>query len=91
MTETNAGPFGLLTPEKVADFYAKAEQMLALLKVLAAMTPTTVDDSAIAGLEKFLAATKPYVGEPWFINTLNFFLALVWKNEEGRKFLEKLA
>ncbi len=83
-------PFGDLTPEQIGQYIAQAEKALAMFQALAILTPTSIDDTVLVALRKFVDAIKPFAGEPWFVGLLQLVLDYFWKQPASRPLLEKL-
>lgn len=81
-----------LTPESVGIVIANAEKALAMLKMFAALTPTSIDDTVLDAIAKTLAIVKPYAGEPWFVNLLDLVLTYLKVNgtQEVKDIVAKL-
>lgn len=86
-----SNPFTGVTPEQVGIVIANAEQFLAMAKMVAALTPTAVDDSVVDAGVKILAVLKPYAAQPWFIGILDMILSYLRLNgtPEVKDFIEK--
>lgn len=66
--------FSDLTPETVGVFIANVEKAVAMLKMFAVLTPTSIDDVTLDAVTKVLGIVKPYAGEPWLVNILDLVL-----------------
>jgi hypothetical protein len=73
--------FKQLTQDDVAKGFAALKKGLALMKSLALLTPTTIDNTAIAYLEAFVNAIEPYVEEPWFVAAISLVFGLFGSKE----------
>ncbi len=69
--------FDELTPEKLQKILEVTERLLLIGKGLSVLTPTKLDDQAIAFGQQFLEAVKPFADEPFVVELINFIVSLV--------------
>lgn len=70
-----------LTQADVVAFIANVKTALNFAKGFAAMTPTQVDDKAIASVENFIKMVEPVITEPWFAKLVDSLMHLVMKTD----------
>lgn len=68
-----------LKPETVVNSLEALERGLSFLKAFAALTPTQMDDNAVALAEKVIATIKPFAADPLFAKVLQLLASLFRK------------
>lgn len=71
-----------ITTQDIQKYVATIKKSIQMGKVLAAFTPTDIDDKTLETTEKVLLALEPYVTEPWVADLVNFALRFWDKNGE---------
>lgn len=73
--------------DQVKKIVEGVEQFLSIAGALAAFTPTKTDDQLVAYAVKALQFIKPFVGEPWVPELIDFVLNLIHKPAKASEVL----
>lgn len=80
-----------ITPEKIGQFIAQAKNALTMLRAIAGITPTAVDDNLLLALSRFIEIVEPFAAEPWFVKLVDLILSYFWSRNDFRPVFEPLA
>ncbi len=64
-----------ITPEQIQALVSIGGMFIGMAKMAAAMTPTKMDDPAVAFIESFFSAIKPVASQPWVADAINGIVA----------------
>ena len=63
-----------MTPEQIKALFEQVQKAITIGKLVAAMTPTDLDDKALAYAETVMNTIEPFAEQPWVANLFNFCL-----------------
>lgn len=73
-----------LDPTKLPVYFATVQRLVRIGGGLAHLTPTALDDEALAAVESVLKAVEPFLSEPWFVDLIGFLQGLLASGQDPK-------
>lgn len=69
-----------MTTAEIAKYVAGLKRAIQIARMLAALTPTDLDDKVLASIEKVILTLEPFLGEQWVADFVSFLVGFLDKN-----------